>query len=174
VSRVVYVRERVERDIQTRLKTITIANGYSTDIVDAVRRRGFPHAIEHTNEIWLQFGAARYEYRSDQLVDESVGAALIYSASAESGAPATEINARRGDIQKALQTNGAHYIPYTLESGSTPEERQIHLAFIEDEHEWTEALSQPLWLGWMVVEVRYSRMTSNPAKWDSGDVVLTE
>lgn len=169
MARVVYVRERVERLLAARPATITKANGYATNVAACLRRRGFPHELNSAFEVWLQFGQTEYQHRSTGLLEAVVPMGLTYGVPSESGEPATELNCLRGDLQKASQTSGSFYVPYT----SLPL-RQIQLHLVSEDYEYTQELKQPLWLGYTVFEVRYCQLIENPALWDSEDTVQTE
>lgn len=172
MARVVYVRERVKRAIKTRLETITVANGYATTVLAVKRQRGFQSKMDDAYSIWMQFGTTTFEHRGGGLLDEIVPMALTFAWPSTAGDPDTEYSAFVGDIQKALQTSGKFYVPFT--STAVPNTREIQVQLQDDDAEWTETIQVSLCLGMLVGELRYSRMISNPAKWDSNDVQVSE
>jgi hypothetical protein len=173
VATTIYVRQRVDRAILARLKTITKANGYSTDVVDAIGKHACPSRLDEKYQIWTHGMGTRYEHRSTTILDEISPTVLFFGVPVDAGDPDALIDPFICDIQRALQTSGSFYIPYPPVAPDTTQ-RQIQVHLVEDDHEVTERAPGALWRGYMLIEVRYSRLVKDPAKWDSNDNVLTE
>lgn len=165
------VRERVERATKARLASISVANGYATNIVGVVRGRSYPRKKDDAFKIFQWFGNYTVPIRdANSLDDELVAAAFIFALPIRNDPEATvaSLNACAGDVKKALQTDGSHFIPYP--TTATPNCRRIRIELREGEAEFDADLRHEVAVAWIIATVRFSYIRNDPTLWDSDDV----
>lgn len=168
-GRILTVRERVITTLQYRLRTITTANGYATDVKGVYRKDGNHIAAQNPPEIYLYMGAVRPSQKAgtEDRVYEELPVEIRFFAQAPRGLD-REFNLFLGDIQRAVPSEkiGVLLDPFYVHG-------TIIFVPMGDAPYYSPAERGQL-MGKVNYRMGYWRKLSDPRLWDDGDQFVRE
>jgi hypothetical protein len=172
MARILTVRERAMRTIQSTLQTITTKNGYNTDVKHVRRLRQYIAQADDPPEIHMVIDEkTQVEKRGteDRLTNIPLRLAF-YTKVINDNSPDTEYNLFLGDIQRVMAQPiwdnsgvGLGGIPFLVD---------IRPTFDDEAFYWDGA--QGTIIGTVNYQVRLTWCNLDPRSWGAGDKLVPE
>lgn len=174
MARILSAQERVALAVDAQLRTISVENGYNTNVCFVERIAGVPLHREKLPAIYHWFGDGTYNTgnNANAQIEARVPLGISMGVPCERQTAQSELEFIRSDIYKALFVGDRTQIGVSVEDGARNLLVDIeYLGFVPSK---VEESGPAVAAGLMVYAMRWPQQLSDPAKFTPADVAVEE